>query len=159
MNSITFKSGSKSFGLSAMKSAWMFSYNPDLIARVRAYHRQDFSTLAWWQAWRPIPKVEIGWINWCRISTPTATSRIVHSRQHSAGQVGEAQGTYLAWLDVSAAEDKIGAKESPPRPNKSNTSRHPVTPEMVMERWFVQNAKVQINAGSNYGLGGPAICG
>jgi cystathionine beta-lyase len=25
---------------------------------------------------------------------------------------------------------------------------------MVMERWFVQNAKVQINAGSNYGLGG-----
>jgi cysteine-S-conjugate beta-lyase len=29
-----------------------------------------------------------------------------------------------------------------------------VTPERMIERFFVRNAKVQLNAGSNYGLGG-----
>jgi len=30
----------------------------------------------------------------------------------------------------------------------------PVTPEMMVERWFVANAKVQLNPGTSYGLGG-----
>jgi bifunctional pyridoxal-dependent enzyme with beta-cystathionase and maltose regulon repressor activities len=30
----------------------------------------------------------------------------------------------------------------------------PVTPEQIVERWFVMNAKVQLNAGSTYGTGG-----
>ena len=42
----------------------------------------------------------------------------------------------------------------PREANKTSTSRKLITPENVMERWFIQNAKVQINAGSNYGLGG-----
>jgi cystathionine beta-lyase len=66
----------------------------------------------------------------------------------------KAQGTYLAWLDVSAVIDKIGAKERAAEANKTSTSRRPITPENIAEHWFVQNAKVQINAGSNYGLGG-----
>jgi cystathionine beta-lyase len=67
----------------------------------------------------------------------------------------KAQATYLAWLDVSGVVEKIGAKEMAAEANKNNpTSRRPVTPEMVVEHWFVKNAKVQINAGSNYGLGG-----
>jgi bifunctional pyridoxal-dependent enzyme with beta-cystathionase and maltose regulon repressor activities len=36
----------------------------------------------------------------------------------------------------------------------TSASTKPVTPEMIMERWFVKNAKVQVNAGSNYGVGG-----
>ena len=30
----------------------------------------------------------------------------------------------------------------------------PLTPEQAVERWIVMNAKVHLNAGSSYGVGG-----
>ena len=46
MNSVTFKSASKSFSLSAMKCGWMFSDNADYIARIAATgHSGDINTL------------------------------------------------------------------------------------------------------------------
>ncbi len=138
-----------------MKCAWMFSDNADLIARVKANYRQESNTLGivasvaayneggdWLDQLVTVYRREPG------------LRGIVYSRQHTTGEVGKSQGTYLAWLDVSAVEDKIGAKETAAEANRNNPSKKPITPEMVMERWFVQNAKVQINAGSNYGLGG-----
>ena len=62
------------------------------------------------------------------------------------------QGTYLAWLDVREVIEKMGAKQR--AAELSKTSAKPVTPEMVVERWFVQHAKVHLNAGSTYGTGG-----
>ena len=44
-NSITFKSGSKSFSLAGMKCAWFFSTNPDLFKRTAAMDRADLNTL------------------------------------------------------------------------------------------------------------------
>jgi len=45
-NSITFKSASKSFSLSAMKCGWMFSDNPAYIAKIVEFgHSQDFNTI------------------------------------------------------------------------------------------------------------------
>ena len=44
MNSITFKAASKSFGLAAMKHAWMYSDNVDLLNRVKAHHRAEIPT-------------------------------------------------------------------------------------------------------------------
>ena len=65
------------------------------------------------------------------------------------------QGTYLSWLDVSRLEEKIGAKEMAVEANKKAVAPgKPVTPEMIVERWLVENAKVQVNPGSAYGLGG-----
>jgi cystathionine beta-lyase len=155
MNSITFKSGSKSFGLSAMKSAWMFSDNPDLIARVRAYHRQDFSTLGMVASLAAY--TEGG--DWLDQLVPYIDGNGEFAESFIRAKIPlikwvKAQGTYLAWLDVSAVIDKIGAKERAAEANKASTSRRPITPENIAEHWFVQNAKVQINAGSNYGLGG-----
>jgi cystathionine beta-lyase len=48
--------------------------------------------------------------------------------------------------------ERIGAKRLADQASK--TSATPVTPEQIVERWFVQNAKVQLNPGSNYGTGG-----
>jgi cystathionine beta-lyase len=64
------------------------------------------------------------------------------------------QGTYLAWLDVSQVVDKIGAKEAAAEINRKNPAAKPVTPETIVERYFVKHAKVQMNSGSSYGVGG-----
>jgi cystathionine beta-lyase len=67
----------------------------------------------------------------------------------------KAQGTYLAWLDVSAVCDKINGKELAAAANKTLTAgTKPLTAESMVERHFVKHAKVQMNPGSNYGLGG-----
>ena len=44
-NSLTFKAASKSFGLAAHKTAWYYSTNPELLARIRPNHRADLNTL------------------------------------------------------------------------------------------------------------------
>ena len=49
--------------------------------------------------------------------------------------------------------DRIGAKQLAEEANRDNTSP-PVTPEKMIERYFVKHAKVQMNAGSSYGFGG-----
>ena len=62
------------------------------------------------------------------------------------------QGTYLMWLDISDVQERVGAKEKAMDMSKSGGK--PVTPEQYMEHWFVEHAKVQLNAGSTYGTGG-----
>lgn len=67
----------------------------------------------------------------------------------------KAQGTYLAWLDVSAVVTKIGAKEKAAEANRGRPAgARPVTAEMIVQDFLVKEAKVQINAGTSYGLGG-----
>ena len=156
MNSITFKSGSKSFGLSAMKNAWMFSDNAELMNRVKANHHPDLSTLgiiasqaAYAEGGEWLDQV----VPYIDANQDFAESFI---RNHiPLVKVAKAQGTYLAWLDISAVADKVGAKEMAAEANRKNgPSSKPITPENIMERWFVEHAKIQMNAGSNYGLGG-----
>ncbi len=62
------------------------------------------------------------------------------------------EGTYLNWLDVSRIIDIVGAKET--AAERERTSVDPVTPEMVMQEWFGQHARVDLNPGSSYGTGG-----
>ena len=64
----------------------------------------------------------------------------------------KAQGTYLAWLDVSDLAEQIGAEEKAAA--ASEGEEEPVTPEDVVVRWLVENAGVYTNPGSNYGPGG-----
>jgi cystathionine beta-lyase len=65
------------------------------------------------------------------------------------------EGTYLAWLDVTAVADKIGAKALAAEANKTKAASGPmVTPETMVERFFVKHAKVHLNQGASYGLGG-----
>ncbi len=154
-NSITFKSGSKSFGLSALKTAWMFSDNAGYMDRVRAHYRQNINTLGMIAT---LAAYNEGG-DWLDQLLPYIDANHEYAESFIRANIPliqcvKAQGTYLAWLDVSAVVDKIGAKDMAAEANKTTTSTRPITPEMMLERWLVKNAKVQLNAGSNYGLGG-----
>ena len=156
MNSITFKSTSKSFGLSALKSAWMFSDNADYIARVKANHRQDFNTLGMVAS----RAAYTGGADWLDQLVAYIDGNHDFVASYVAANIPlvsvvKAQGTYLAWLDVGKVAEKIGARELAAEANKNNSaSMKPATPETMVERYFVKNAHVQINAGSSYGYGG-----
>ena len=65
------------------------------------------------------------------------------------------QGTYLAWLDVTAIADRIGAKQLAAEANKNRAAGvAAVTPETMVERFLVKTAKVHLNQGASYGVGG-----
>jgi cysteine-S-conjugate beta-lyase len=152
-NSLTFKAASKTFSLAAMKSAWFFSTNPEYLERVKANHRPDINTLGMVANRAALTEGE----DWLDQLLPYIDANHEFVEAYLKEKVPlvkytKAQGTYLAWLDVSAVVDRVGAKQQ--AAEESKTSKEPVTPEMVMEKWFVEHAKVQLNAGSSYGTGG-----
>jgi cystathionine beta-lyase len=155
-NSITFKAASKSFSLSAMKCAWMFSENADYIARVRTHNREDFGTLGAIASWAALTEGD----DWLDELVPYIDAN--HSFVESTVRERlplirwvKAQGTYLSWLDVRSLAERIGAASLAAEANrKAAGASGSVTAEMMVERWMVDNAKVQINPGTNYGLGG-----
>ena len=156
-NSITFKSASKSFGLAAMKCAYMFSDNPDYIARIKANgYRTETNTLGM-VANRAAYEQGEDWLNQV---VAYIDGNLDFAESYIAANIPlikfvKPQGTYLAWLDVSQVVDKIGAKEAAAEANrKKDAAAKPVTPETIVERYFVKHAKVQMNAGSSYGVGG-----
>lgn len=155
-NSITFKAASKSFGLAAMKCAWMFSDNADYMARVKANHRADLSTMGV-VANRAAYADGEEWLNQV-VTYIDGNHDFVQSfvsQNIPMIKVAKPQGTYLAWLDVSQVAEKINAKQLAADANKKQAAgMKPLTPEQMVERWFVAHAQVHMNAGSTYGLGG-----
>jgi cysteine-S-conjugate beta-lyase len=156
-NSITFKAASKSFGLAAMKHAWMFSDNADLINRVRANHRADITTLgvvANKAAYTPDGE---DWLNQC-VAYIDGNHDFVEkfvAANIPMIKVVKPQGTYLCWLDVTAVADKIGAKQLADEENRKKApGAANVTPETMVERFLVKHAKVHLNQGASYGFGG-----
>jgi cysteine-S-conjugate beta-lyase len=154
-NSITFKSASKSFNLAAAKCAYMYSSNADYLARVKATgHRQDLNTLGM-VACRAAYNEGADWLDQV-VAYIDGNHDFVESFLSSKLPLVKAvkpQGTYLSWLDVSQVVDKTGAKDLSAEANRNNASP-PVTPEKMVERYFITHTKVQMNAGSAYGLGG-----
>ena len=155
-NSVTFKAISKTFSLAAMKSAYFFSTNPDYLAKVKANDRASINTLgvvaneaaynegeAWLDQLLPYIDGNHDYVEaYIRDKMPLV-------------KYTKAQGTYLAWLDVSEVGEKIGAKEQAAKEAKTqDSSMRAVTPERILLRWFVENAKVQLNPGSSFGTGG-----
>ena len=66
-----------------------------------------------------------------------------------------AEGTYLTWLDVTGVAEKINSKKLADdfnRTKPANTAA--LTPEQMVERFFVKTAKVHLNQGASYGKGG-----
>jgi cysteine-S-conjugate beta-lyase len=149
-NSITFKSGSKSFSLSAMKIGWMFSENADYMARVMASgHSQDFNTLgmvATMAAYTQGEDYLQQTLSYLDGNHDFAVSYI-HANMPLVSYT-KAQGTYLAWLDVTRVIDRIGAKA------QADKAGNGASPEDMVTKFFVDNAKVQINSGSHYGRAG-----
>ena len=152
-NSVTFQSGSKTFSLAAMKVAWFHSTNPEYFEKVRAQHRSQTNTLgvvAHHAALR-------GGEDWLDQLLVYLDGNHDFAEQYLREQVPQikytkAQGTYLAWLDVKALAEQIGAAEKAAAASESE--EEPVTAENIVVRWLVENAGVYTNAGSNYGPGG-----
>jgi cystathionine beta-lyase len=152
-NSITFKAASKSFSLSAHKVAWFYSTNPDYLARVKANHFISLNTLGI-VANRAAYAGGEDWLNQV-VRYIDGTHDFVE-RYIKANiplmKWKKAQGTYLAWLDVSGVAERINARA---QADAATTAEgQTVTPETIVQRFFVKHAKVLINPGSSYGRGG-----
>jgi cystathionine beta-lyase len=152
-NSLTFKAASKSFSLAAMKVAWYFSDNEEYIARVKANTRADLTTLGM-VANRAALTEGKDWLDQLLVYLDGNHDFVASFVKANVPLVScvKPEGTYLSWLDVSQVIERIGAKRQADEASK--TSATPVTPEQIVERWFVQHAKVHLNAGSSYGTGG-----
>ena len=59
----------------------------------------------------------------------------------------KAEGTYLAWLDVSEPVRALDAAKMAEKEGLASA-------EHYFEKWLVMNSGVQINPGSDYGTGG-----
>jgi cystathionine beta-lyase len=159
-NSITFKAASKSFGLAAMKCAWFFSDNMDLITRVRPNNRADLSTLGM-IASKSAYSGGGEWLTQCNDyidGNHEFATKFIKSNIPSIKSGQKAQGTYLMWLDMTEVADKIGAKQmAADMANQGGGGRgggRAPSPEAMVTRWVAKNAKVALNAGDSYGLGG-----
>ena len=152
-NSLTFKGVSKSFSLAAMKAAWYFSTNLDLLERVRSNSRVDLSTLGM-EANRAALIEGDDWLDQLLPYIDANHDFVEAYLRDNVPSVRytKAQGTYLAWLDVSELAERIGAHEM--AVVESRTSASVVTAEQIMQRWFGNHARIYLNPGSAYGTGG-----
>ncbi len=152
-NSITFKSASKSFSLSGMKAAWYFSTNRDYVERVTANTRADLNTLGM-VATRAALTEGDEWLDESLVYLDgNHDFAETYIRDHMPlVKYRKAQGTYLAWLDVSEVVERIGAERTATEENAISETE--VTPERIVQRWFAENARVYLNPGSSYGTGG-----
>ena len=149
-NSITYKSVSKSFNLSAMRCAYLFSTNPDYLDRIRGagQHRQPLNTLAVIAAQAAYTDCD-DWLDQL-VAYIDGTHELVESFVKAnipQVRVVKPEGTYLSWLDVSGALDRVEVKDG-------ETASEQPTPETRLQRYVVEHANIHINPGSSYGLGG-----
>jgi cystathionine beta-lyase len=155
-NSLTFKAASKSFNLPALKVGYMFSTNPDYLARVRVWHRDELNTMGVVAQQAAYTEGD-RWLDQL-IAYNDANLTFVEDyirRNIPLIKFVKSQGTYLAWIDVNAVIDKIGAKARAEEANRQKAPTAPtVTPEAIVERYFAEHARVQMNPGSSYGTGG-----
>ncbi len=164
-NSLTFKAASKSFSLAAMKCAWFFSTNPEYFNAVKANNRADLTTLGMIANQAAYAEGE-DWLNQC-VSYIDGNHDFVQNyfKTQMSPLIkipAKAQGTYLTWVDVSGLVDKIGAKQMAEEATQKRASSgsssgrpmRPITPEAMVQEWLMTNAKVDLNPGTSYGLGG-----
>ncbi|MCX6612590.1 MAG: aminotransferase class I/II-fold pyridoxal phosphate-dependent enzyme [Acidobacteria bacterium] len=157
MNSVTFKSASKSFNLSGLKSGWLFSDNPEYIRRIAATgHRVDMNTMGMVASHAALTGGE-EWLNEV-IAYLDANHDYLEkfiSEKIPLMKYQKAQGTYLAWVDVTALIDKIGAQAQAVQAEKLRTGPgRPITAEAIIRDYLIREAKVQILPGTNYGHNG-----
>ena len=155
-NSVTFKSASKSFNLVGTKCAYFFSTNPEYLARIRAWHREEITTLGM-VAHRAAYTEGDAWLDQLRTYIDGNMTFVADyvAKNIPLVRMVKPQGTYLAWLDVSTVVDKVGARAAAEQQNRQrDPALTPLTPSHVMEKWVVEHARVQLNPGGGFGTGG-----
>ena len=152
-NSVTFKSNSKTFSLAANKVAWYFSTNPAFMERLRPYTRADLSTIGMVAA-RAANNEGEEWLDQLLVyldGNHDLTESYIGEKIPGV-EYTKAQGTFLAWLDMSGLMDRIDAQGQADYENR--TAAQPVDPETILQRWLAGNARIYLNNGPSYGTGG-----
>jgi len=152
-NSLTFKAASKSFNLAAMKVSWWFTTNPAFETRTRANSRADLPTLglaanhAALTEGEPWLEQAVAYLNGNQDFAADYIAQRLPSVRHR-----KAQGTYLAWLDMSEIIDAIDAVAIAAEQTASGSEV--VGPEDVLQQWIAEHAGVFLGPGNDYGTGG-----
>jgi cystathionine beta-lyase len=147
-NSLTFKAISKTFSLAGMKNAYWYSTNPVLTERVKKWHRADINTLgvvaneAAYREGAPWFDQLLGYIDGNHEFAETFIAERIPKMKYK-----KAQGTYLAWVDLSDVMSALGAQDMAAREGAESA-------EHWFERWLVMNTGVQLNPGIDYGPNG-----
>lgn len=153
MNSVTFKSASKSFNLAAFKNAYFFSHNPEFISRIKAVG--DNATINSLGIVASQAALEEGddWMDQVGVylsDNATYASNFINE-QIPHMSCNQPEGTYLAWLNVEPLIEAIGAVETAAAETAANgPDGREVTPEAVVERYLIETSGVKLNAGSTY---------
>jgi len=134
----------------------MFSTNPDYIARVKTLgqHRADINTLGM-VACRAAFNEGEDWLDQV-VAYIDGNHEFVEWYVRAnlpLVKVVKPQGTYLSWLDVSQILDKIDAHRLAAEANRKDPAAN-MTATGILERHLVKHAKVHMNAGAAYGVGG-----
>lgn len=146
-NSLTYKSASKTFSIAGLKHAYFYSTNPILLERVRWLHRADLNTMGVF-ATEAALRDGSEWFDQVLAYIEENHNFVESYVKNIPGvKYKKAQGTYLAWLDVS---EPIKGMDCGKMAEKEELA----SAEHYLEKWFVENARVQLNPGSNYGTGG-----
>lgn len=162
-NSLTFKSGSKSFSLAAHKCAWFFSTNPKLFEATNARSFPVISNTAFVAEQAALSGGE-DWLRQC-VAYVNANLHFAHRyiAEHIPGiQIGrEPEGTYLMWLDISKVAERIGAKATAADANRTARPLDPFTKKPILmteadvaSDWIARNADVFLESGAGFGPGG-----
>lgn len=151
-NSLTFKAATKTFSLSAMKTGWYFSTNPDLLERVQSFSRRDLNTLGIVATEAALRDGD----DWLAQLNPYLDGNLRFVERFVREEIPlidyhMERGTYLAWLDVSEVVRAIGADRAAAESDRSNDPR---TAEEIVQHWLAENAAVLLNPGSSFGTGG-----
>jgi cystathionine beta-lyase len=159
-NSITFKSGSKSFSLAAMKCAWFFSSNPKLFQATNAASFPSISNPAMVAEQAAYSGGE-DWLNQC---VDYIDGNLDYAHDYITKNLpliktgNKPEGTYLMWLDVNGVADKIGAKKAMDEANAKPQPMNPLTGQPVVttegdivSHWLAKNAYVFMESGSGFG--------
>lgn len=170
MNSISYKSTSKSFNLASHRTGYMFSHNREYIDKVlRAGHQRLLLNIMGMIASNEALKHGDDYIDRqnayltenCKFVQQFCVERLPDIKY----QIQE--GTYLAWLDVTAVAAKLDAEAKAAELTAYNEANNVTTTDILgntsikrystgtyMKEWFMDNAKIDINPGESYGKGG-----
>ena len=152
-NSLTFKAATKTFSLSAMKTGWYFSTNPDYLERVRSHTHTDLTTLGVVATEAALRDGD----DWLAQLLPYLDANLRFTEDFIRREIPlidyrMERGTYLAWLDVGRLAERIAAENA--AAEERNASSSPRTPEQLVQRWLAERAGVYLSPGSSYGTGG-----
>jgi cystathionine beta-lyase len=157
-NSISFKSTSKSFSLACMKCAWFFSTNPVLFKAASDENHAYLNTLGMIAS----QAAYTGGEDWMRQCVDYLAGNQEFANQYIRANIpmikvgNKPEGTYLAWIDISAVANRIDAKRMADEENRKRgrDMKQKATPEDIVQHWFAHNAYVHMYPGSMYGQGG-----